>query len=270
MAANLQRKKTEFYVTLGAAIIAFLACVFTSVGGSFVTFAWFSANRAASVGVNHLVANSNDTVSKVEVFPYDSSISQTTGVFTFSKTTTNTLGHYSLLKQDENAVLFKVTLTDYGARATSLNLYAHSDATSWLGELDSSGSAKTLLASTGNSLSSIICFYAFSSITGDDASSTSYSVTLANSLTPEHKPMNFVTNNVLVNNRTLATTTSATSFVYFVLDYDVTLIEAIYSANIGNPAISNIGGSASSSSSDGDGQTYVDYTADFNFWIAAN
>jgi hypothetical protein len=270
MAANLKSKKTDFYITMGAAIIAFLACVFVSVGGSFVTFAWFTQNRAASVGVNNLVANSNDTVSKVEVFPYDSTATQTTGVFTFGKTATNTLGHYSLLKQTENAVLFKVTLTDYGAKAASLTLYAHSDATSWLGELDSTGAAKTLLASTGNSLSSIVCFYAFSSITGDDSTSTNYSVTLANSLTPEHKALNFVSNSKLVNGVTLGTTTSAVSTVYFVLDYDVALIESIYSANIGNPAISNIGGNATSSSSGGDGQTYVDYTADFNFWIAAN
>jgi hypothetical protein len=202
-------------------------------------------------------------VSSVEVFPYDSTVTAQSGIATFSKTSEaiRDLGHYSLLKKEGNAILFKVTLTDYGRSASSLTVSAKSSATSFLGKIDSSGALLTPLSTSDNSLSSVVCFYAFSAI--DESQSTYYSVSLANSLTPNHQKMTFVSNDEIIPQQTIATVAGPLSSFYFVLDYDSDQIERIYSANIGNPALSTIGGSASS----GDTTTYISYLADFNFWL---
>src|SRR5574344_179210 len=261
MAAEIKKKKTEFYITLALALIALFACLLTTVGSSWVTFAWFQSSHVSQVNLNSLVVGQRGTVDTIEVFPYDSTVTAPTGVYTFSKTpeTVRDLGKYSLLKKDGNAVLFKVTLSAYGRSASAINVSAYSSATSYLGKTDATGALITPLASSGNSLSSIVCFYAFSSI--DESQSTSYAVTLANSLTPNHEKMTFVSNDEIVTTQAIATVAGPLSVFYFVLDYDSIQIEKIYSANIGNPAISAIGGSASS----GDSTTYISYLADFNF-----
>jgi hypothetical protein len=264
MATEIKKKKAEFYITLALAVIALLACLMTTVGSSWMTFAWFSTNRVSQVTLNSLVVGQRGTIDTIEVFPYDSTVTTETGVYAFSKTaeTVRDLGKYSLLKQNGNAVLFKVTLSDYGRSASTINVSAYSSATSYLGKTDSTGAVITPLATSGNSLSSVVCFYAFSAV--DESQTNYYSVTLANSLTPNHKKMTFVSNDEIVTTQAIASLSGPVSTFYFVLDYDSEQIEKIYSANIGNPAISTISGAANSS---GDGTTYISYLADFNFLL---
>jgi len=266
MAAEIKKKKEELYVTLTLAVIALFACLLTTVGGSWVTFAWFSANHASQVNLNSLVVGQRGTVSSIDVYPYDSTVSPQSGIYTFSKTpeTVRDLGKYSLLQKQGNSVLFRVTLSGYGSSLSTLNISAHSSATAYLGEVTSTGAVVTPLATSGNSLSSVVCFYAFSSI--DETQATYYSVTLANSLTPSHQKMTFVANDEIIPVQTMASVSGPLSYVYFILDYDSDQIEKIYSANIGNPALSAIGGDSSSS---GDNSTYISYLADFYFWIEA-
>lgn len=256
------------YVTLAIAIVAFFACVITSVGGGYVTFAWFNATKQSTLNLNSLIVSQRGTVASVEVFPfYDVTANggtSTSGVDTFSKTaeTTHNMGHYSLLKPAGNAVLFKATLTDYGASASNLSLSAHSNASSYLGAVNASGAVITPLQTSGNSLSSIVCFYAFSSANIVD-SGNYFSVTLSTTLNPNSSKLNFVSNDSIVTQVPIASLAGPTNVVYFILDYDSSLIESIYSLNIGNSAINNVDNISS------DGQSYVSYTPDFYFWIAA-
>lgn len=266
MAAEIKKKKEELFITIALTVIALFACLMTTVGGSWVTLAWFSTNRVSQVNLNSLVVGQRGTVSSIDVYPYDSTLTPQTGIYTFSKTpeTVRDLGKYSLLQKEGNSVLFRVSLTEYGSSLATLNISAHSSATSYLGKTTDTGAAVTPLATSGNSLSSVVCFYAFSSV--DDTQATYYSVTLANSLTPSHQKMTFVANDQIIAQQTMASVSGPLSYVYFVLDYDSDQIEKIYSANIGNPAISAIGGDSSSS---GDNTTYISYLADFYFWVEA-
>jgi hypothetical protein len=107
-------------------------------------------------------------------------------------------------------------------------------------------------------MSSVVCFYGFaaSSVTNNG---TYQSVTLADTIKSTGAKMNFVSNSALVPDVTLASLGTGVSKLYLVLDYDVSLIEAVYSANIGNDVISDM------SSIQSDGQSYITYSCDFFF-----
>jgi hypothetical protein len=90
MGLNLKHKKTEFYVSLGAAVLGLTACIITSVMGGYVTFAWFTANRNVNATASNLVVGKKDTVASVAVYPYQTVASPATGVQTFSKTASAT------------------------------------------------------------------------------------------------------------------------------------------------------------------------------------
>jgi hypothetical protein len=279
MAANLKRKKTDFYIALGAAVIAFFACVLAAVGGGYVTLAWFNGTRNATVNTASLIVGQRGTVSSVNIYAYHSLTSTEltalggtapSGVYTFEKTPisgTANLGKYSLLKPIENALLFEVTLSDYGKSTGNIDLSAHSDATAYHGAVNSDGTLALPLKSASqgtNSLSSIVCFYAFSGASGAGVSvgDTYQSVTLASTVNPSASKLTFVSSKAIVNNVAISTLPSSVNKVYFVLDYDISLIEDVYSANIGNDAVSNLDNVGS------DGQSYLIYLADFYFWIS--
>jgi hypothetical protein len=270
MAIALKQKRKDFYLSLSFAVLGAVACAIASVDGGW-TLAWFSASRVVKTTAEDLVVNSKNTVSKVEIYPYYKlSESETrTGIYTFSKTASTgyKMGNYSILFPDGNSILLKVTLTDYASQSNSLDLSAHSDATIYLGELDSTThTLKKPLALTGNSLTSIVCFYSFEA-SDIDASGTYYSVDLSKTNNPSAAKMRFISNGAVVTDQTICSiansTTAPTTELYFILDYDVELIEAIYSANINNDII-NGGGNFGS-----DGSSYISYTTDFYFWINA-
>lgn len=265
--SKYQKRKLEFYLTLSLALILMVSCILAVVDGSYVTFAWFTTNRVASVNFTSLVATSLDTVKSIAVYPYVKNVSDGTTVFTYSQTpvSSQTLGNYSLLTPTENSLLLEITLTDYAQSSTSLDLTAHTNASSYLGELNADGTLKTQLAETNNSLSSIVCFYAFASTdvaTVNSGGTDYYSLTLSATQNAGGSKLNFVKSNALVKDVTMCSLTPASKF-YLILDYDATLIEYIYSANIGNDAINNVDNMAS------DGQSYISYIADFFFQINA-
>jgi hypothetical protein len=274
MGLNLKHKKTEFYVSLGAVILGLAACIITSVMGGYVTFAWFSANRTVSATANNLVVAANNTIHAIKVYPfYDVTAAGGTavdGTLTFSKTasTSQDMGDYSILKQNGNGVLIEADLTAFAQSKNTIDITAHSNATTFLGQLDSSGTLIDPLKSTGNSLSSVVHFYAFasSSITGlDDSAATYYSVALSSTINPNAAKMTFVSDNKIVTDQQIGTITGPNvQKVFFVLDYDIALIEQVYSANLGNDVANGGGGTMKS-----DGQTYLSYLQDFYFWINA-
>jgi len=274
MGLNLKHKKTEFYVSLGAAILGLTACVITSVMGGYVTFAWFSANRTAAASASNLVVAAKNTVSSTKVYPfYDVTTSGGTavdGTLTFSKTasTSQDMGDYSILKQEGNAILIEADLTTYAQNRNSIVISAHSNATNFLAELDSSGQLIRPLATSGNSLSSVVHFYAFSSaaIIGlNDSAVAYYSVPLNNTINPGAAKMTFVSGGKIVNDQQIGSLAGPNvQKVFFVLDYDISLIEQVYSANLGNDIANGGGGTMKS-----DNQSYLSYTEDFYFWLNA-
>jgi hypothetical protein len=270
MAANLKRKKTEFYITLGLSVLGVIACAICSVEGGILTYAWFGPNRRTETAASNIITHSLDTVASVAIYPYHAITTAegaaTAGVFTYEKTASSTaFGKYSILKPDGNGVLIEATLTDYGKKANSLSITALTDATVFLAELDpTTKTLKSPLALTGNSLTSIVCFYLFSSADIVDSGSY-YSVTLANTKNTTGAKMTFVSaTSTIVSQVPMGTIAGPADKVYFVLDYDQTLIEQVYSANIGNMVINDVSHISS------DGQSYLSYTSDFSFWIDAN
>jgi len=268
MAKELKHKRFEFYLILGLTLFVIVGCAIASIDGGW-TFAWMMYDHQEMVTLNNMAVHSLDTVSSVKVYPYHTLTAAegtaSSSVFTFEKTAsaTNSMGRYSILKPEGNGVLLEITLTDYAVGATSLDFEALTDASVYLGELDATTKQlKQPLALTGNSLSSIVCFYAFASTDIVD-SGTYYSVTMANTKNTAGAKMTFVNNNALVKEVPMCSYTGGATTLWVVLDYDQTLIEAVYSANIGNSVINDISNMSS------DGQSYLDYVSDFSFWVDA-
>jgi|LAHS01.1.fsa_nt_gb predicted aconitase with swiveling domain len=267
MVSSLHRKKTEFYV--GLSLLALLSLCFgvSAACGGMGTYAWFVHSRETQDDLSNIVSDTMDIVSSIKVFPYHALTSTegtaSTDVFTYEKTaeTGKTMGKYSILKPDGHSVLIEVDLTDYGKTLANMNLVAVSQASSYLGEIDSTtGTLKQPLKLTGNSLSSIVCFYAFDAASITD-SGTYYSVSLPATKNAGGSKMTFVNNDAIVPTQNICSFASAISSFYIILDYDVTLIEDVYSANIGNEVISD------TTYMEADGQSYLSFVGDFYFSI---
>jgi hypothetical protein len=266
--SRITRNKIKLSLAVFIAVLGVAACVLSMIDGSWVTFAWFSTNRTASVDLNSIVATSLDTVESVAIYPYHvltaNEGTASDGVYTYEKTATTTdkMGKYSIFAPGDNSVLLEITLTSYAQNASSIDVTAHTDAATFLGELDAHGQLKQALALTGNSLSSIVCFYAFSaSKIIDDG--TYYSATLANTANSTGLKENFVSDSALLSNIAMCSLNGPVSKFYIVLDYDVALIEYIYSANIGNEVIDDVTNIVE------DGQSYLSYSQDFYFNVDA-
>jgi len=274
MGVDLRHKKTEFYVSLGAAILGLFACAMASVMGGYVSFAWFTANRQVSGNVSNLIAAEDNTVESVKVYPFFNVTSEggtpVAGVLTFDKTASSeqNMGDYSILKQEGNAVLIEVDLTASAQSKHTIDINAHSAGTTFLGALDGNGALITPLQPTGNSLSSVVHFYAFSSasIGGlDDTGATHYSVTLSNTINQNADKMTFVSDDQIISDQAVGTLAGpGVSKVFFVLDYDISLVELVYSANLGNDVAAGMGVEVKE-----DGLAYLSYTPDFYFWLNA-
>lgn len=256
-----QNNSNIFKFLVAASII--LVNVLTS---TFATFAWFSSSTQVENTASNLVATHDSYIQSYEVFPYYTLPGgNANGTYTFSTTATTTtnLGKFSLINSGYQ-IMVKVELTDYAASFTSLNLYSHTSASFFLGELDSTtNQVKQLLAASGNSLSSIVCFYAFTSdkITTVSGATPYYSVNVIDTCNVGGKAKNFVSDNKLVTTDPVIANYNSSRYIYFVIDYDKELINSIYGANIGNPVISD------ASNIDVDGNSYISYDSDFYFYV---
>lgn len=270
------KRKIKLYSSVAFAVFMLIACIITCVDGGWVTYAWFANTHVGQVDVATLIADSKDTVSGIKIYPYqkitdttDPSYGKTDTIYTYSQTsvTSEEFGKYSLLEPDGNSLLIEIDLTEYAANAATLDLYATSSATSFLGELNSDGTLKQQLAKSGNSMSSIVCFYGFTSdkVVATTVSATSYyKVALADTANSTGAKMNFITSNSLNKLVKMAAVSGQQSKLYLVLAYDVPLIESIYSANIGNDVINDVTDISE------DGQTYISYAVDFAFTVNAS
>lgn len=268
------KKKLKLYSSMILAVFMMIACAFVAVDGGYATFAWFTSKRTASVSYAQMVANSEDTVQGVKAYPYypitdsgDPNYSLTSSVYTFSLTSVSSgdFGKYSLLNPFGNALLLEIDLTEFALNAASIDFFAHSSASAFLGETNSDGTLKQELQPSGNSLSSIVCFYSF--VPSNVTKGTSYySCALANTANMGSAKLTFVNDGALVNDVALSAFAGGNSVLYVVVDYDAALIEYLYSMNIGNEAINAIDSAGTS----GDGQTYLSYTSDFFFYVQAS
>jgi len=249
----------KFLVAASMILVNVLTC-------TFATFAWFSSSTQVDNSADHLIASHDTYIQSYEVFPYYTLPSgNVVGTYTFSTTATTTtdLGKFSLISSGYQ-IMIKVELTDYAASLVSLNLYSHTSASLFLGELDPiTNQVKQLLVLNGNSLSSVVCFYAFTSdkvATITDVTSY-YSVNLSDTCNVGGNAINFVSDNKLVTADPVIANYSNSRYIYFVIDYDKDLINAIYAANIGNPVISD------TTNMDEYGNSYISYNSDFYFYI---
>lgn len=233
---------------------------------TFATFAWFTAVTQVDNTMTNLMAEHDTYVENYELFPYYNLDSgNVSGTYTFSTTATSThsLGKFSLINSGYQ-VLVKVTLTDYAASLTSLDLYSHTNAPFFLGEIDSTtNQAKKLLESSGNSLSSIVCFYAFTSdkVTTVTGTTNYYSLNLSDTCNVGGTSKTFVNNSALVTSDPIIANYNSSKYIYFVIDYDKELINKVYAANLGNSVINSAANIAE------DGNSYISYTSDFYFYV---
>ena len=246
------------------ALFSMMMLVLSSL--AWTTYAWFTRVATGSISVTDLVVRSYDTISQVAVYPYhvldENDTQPAEGSYTFSKTplaNANLMGNYSILKQKENALLLELTLTDYAKSLSSLQLSAHTLATIYLGQLNEE-SHKLIqpLQLTGNSLTSIICFYSFTSLTDYGTYS---SVLPSATLNQNSDKMSFVSDKAIIEDLVICDIATQPNKIYIVLDYDIESIEDIYSANIGNETITQLDNPSE------DGQTYLTYTSDFLFAV---
>jgi hypothetical protein len=269
MATVLHKKKRESLLTLALALFAAAGCCLTAAGGSWLTYAWFTVKRVQTVDASDMVSDSYDVVSNVKLYPYhvltsnEGTAQDTVLTFEHDPVTNSAdqhMGYYSILKQKQNGILLEVDITEKAQLESSYILAAHSNADCFLGELDATtGKLKKALAAADNSLSSIIRFYAFSTITDN---STYYSVKLSDTVNNSGSELTFVSSDYKLNqNVDIATIPGHAAKVYFVIDYSPELIEYIYSANIGNSAISDI------TTINAEGQSFISFLWDFYFYI---
>jgi hypothetical protein len=262
------KKKFKLSFAMTFSVLGVIACAFTIVDGSWVTFAWFSAQRTVSIDYASMIVASRDTVASVAVYPYhvlgSGEPASEDGVYTFEKTptTTQNMGKYSLLRPTDNALLMEITLTSFASSADTVSVTAHTNASFFLGELDESNQLKQPLALTGNSLSSIVCFYAFAQSDVVDAGNY-YSIALSSTKDVTGTKANFVSGYHLQTNVSLCSFSGPLTKFYLILDYDISLIEYVYSANIGNDTINDV------TNIDEDGQSYLSFDQDFFFNVDA-
>jgi hypothetical protein len=263
MAKSIFRRHSKQFLSS----IAFLLLCVGSLATA--TYAWFYSNRTASINVTQMMVASRDIIDNVKVYPYHILTSEegsfTEGTETFEKTPMTSeedFGKYSLLSQNKNGLLLEVTLTDFAKTYSSISLSGHSFASVYLGEIDAStNKLKQALTTTDNSLSSIVCFYSFAASSISEETNY-YSVDLSTTLNSTGVKENFVSSeNTLNSDVPLCSFSTIPDKFYLVLDYDPSLIEDIYSANIGNEAISDLGNMV-------DGQSYITYTSDFCFVVS--
>lgn len=240
--------------------LVMLLCAFSLVVT--LSYSWFTARLYDEASVTSIVAYDEKIIDQVSFYQYKKSDTlQPEGVYNFEKTPSDIkdLGKYSIIGS-QYQILIEVTLTEYATSYSSFDVGAKSNASHYLGELDENGDLLTELQLNGNSLSSIVCFYAFDQSNISDEGDY-YSLDLANTSNTSGSKISFVQDSHLISDGITMCNFTSTNKFFIVLDYDLELIEEIYSANLGNENISNMDNIAE------DGNSYITYIADFYFYV---
>ena len=289
-------KAVKFILTFCFSTIALFTLVITSFAWFAAQKHQGIQGSKISVEVNSIVESVN--VYSYYVLPTVQNDANSNRLYTFYKEVDNgtasadnsnhgdrkyNLGNYSILSDGQYQLLIKVNLTTYGKSLSNITLAAHSNAACFLTETqtttDSSGATITELkdplkysasdASVTNSLTSIVNFYAFKSANIDTTNTSYNSVILPNNSNIGTSAKNFAagetgahTLNSDVTIASLASNDFATSgYFYILVDYNIPLIEEVFSANINNPVINNI------DSTSGNDQTWIKFSCDFFFHV---
>ncbi|MCQ2771679.1 MAG: hypothetical protein MJ238_00160 [Bacilli bacterium] len=254
-AAESVRMKTGKLVSLISLTMA------NVVGLSLVTLAWFTTRPITDGDAGNIAVIKDQVVKEVNFYPYSSKMSGTKTQYYFDKTpiSSKTLGYYSIINSGYQ-LLMEIVLES----EMSISVTAETYSDSYLGivERDENDNPIYSLHATGNSLSSIVCFYGLNN-TELTINETFYSVDLT---TYSSRKTNFINadyTDLVDDKKARVCQFSNTDRVYVVIDYDEISIETIYSANLGNDITSGVGDDMTVV----DGHSYITYSADFCFYI---
>ncbi len=241
--ANFLSKRLKLIRLQAILASCFFAVCVASAGTA--TFAWFYVNRKVSADYQSIVATDVKYIKSCEYYAIDHVTvnSDNTRTYSFNNTPLSAgyaIGKYSrAFATEEHQILIKVTLNELystfistATADTDILNGGHSwDAVSW--------------ATSNNPLSSIVAFnvYAVDQITASgnylvlsptaDNPTTKYSFVSMSGETPTYTKFLQIGNEF---------TTTADSVIYFVIDYNLSAIDSIYSYNIGNAAFESDSG----------------------------
>ena len=289
-----KRRINRTAVLFGLFTVALISVCAT---GMWSTFAWFAFQRTNSATLQHVAASSPDTIQVVNFYPcryhkeYKIGETENTAMrYEFSETALPTgqvrdLGPYGVVNQNHNALLIELVLTPLALNSSTLYFSAETLAEKYLGNV---ASEADYLQANGNSLSSVIEFYAFlgDSITegtttdpkGAEETTLYYCLDTADStknsfvgdLDPATETRNLIKEVALpidgetvIDGTTVPEALTGNKSLFIILDYDVMLIEEIYSANLTNPTLYDY----ESLYLGDDNNYYITYECDFFYYV---
>lgn len=235
---------------------AFLMC-FVSVGAvaaaGTATFAWFSTNKIATATYANIVAQDSSLVESVAYYKIQQTNTEN-GVTTYIfNGTGTTIPEYSRIDENEaHQLLIAITLRD---NVTGCKIVAAPNSDSQILNMATSTSDTNQWSvidwnKTPYPLSTIISFYYTETANVvDNNGSKKITITknTSSSTTQSFISLDQNTAYPVRNGDNLSLASSTTNkVVYVVLDYDLDLIESIYSFNIGNDNFTTDAGSDSS------------------------
>lgn len=248
----------------GKLLSLFLLAMANMVGLSLVTFAWFTAKQKVDNGTNNIVAIKDEIVEDVKFYSFDTTQQGTKTQYLFNTTpiSERDLGKYSIINSGYQ-LLVEIDFVPNSSASVRIETIAES----YLGQVsyNEDGTVNYSLSERGNSLSSIVCFYAFSEedvVLSD--SGTFFTVNLSDSISGKKGFVNDDYTGLLPGKSNEICNVSNADKLFVVIDYDEASIETIYSANLGNDVTSGVGDNMVS---DDEGHTYIEYVADFKLII---
>ncbi|MCQ2799119.1 MAG: hypothetical protein MJ220_04465 [Bacilli bacterium] len=246
----------------GKLLSLFLLAMANMVGLSLVTFAWFTAKQKVDNGTNNIVAVKEDIIKSVNYYPYDQSEHGTKTLFHFLNTPVDSkdLGKYSIINSGYQ-LLIEIELYS----EMNVSVTATTSAESYLGSItrNDDGDVEYTLKETGNSLSSIVCFYGFNN-TDIESDGEGFTVDLNSSISGMKNFINEDYTDLIESKSSRVCEFNATNKFYIVMDYDEMSVETVYSANLGNPVTS---GDSETMTTDEFGHAYIEYVTDFSIFV---
>ena len=220
---------------------ALVAALFVNAGVAGSTYAWFVTNRTVFVDADEFVLDDGTMIDKdnVKIYPYyrvnddivkDNTDFDNVNTLAFSTTTINKaiMGRYDLMDSPlGNSILIEVPLVSANEDPDFKVLgYSKSDTFE--------GTPGKLLHETGNSLTSIVDIYTFMSPTSIIGPGDYTTITL----TDTTKSCFVQSNKSIAKPLDMCTNDAANAqYVYVVIDYNIMLLQEVYSNNLGNEVI---------------------------------
>lgn len=243
-----------------------MACASTSLfclsGIGVSTFAWFASNRQVGFAYDTITVNDSGLIDRngIQCYPayrnendvlntvtgVDYVGSYAFGVNNFGKDSLGNclarLHKYSLLDSPKgNAILVKIPLAS-GASASSITVKGFTTASVF------EGASGQQLEVSGNSLTSIVDFYCF---LGDEVTLNNNAYYTAN-LNAATKTCFIDSSRQVTSSIDLGAASTMPSCIYIVIDYNIDLLNEVYSQNLGNPILD-------------DPENEIEYSIDFSF-----